>query len=208
MKRISEPTVKRLSHYYRTLTDLMANGQKTVSSQEIAEINDITAAQVRKDLSYFGSFGKRGKGYNIEELHETIGKILGLNRHWNVALVGFGNIARALLKYNEFKKQGFFIQAVFEADENKTGKTVDGVDIVHINDAASVIASKEIEIAIIAVPAREAQKVIDYLSELGIKAFLNFATTRIRPPEGVVVKNENMSVELEALSYFLTNKEE
>ncbi|RMH65349.1 MAG: redox-sensing transcriptional repressor Rex [Calditrichaeota bacterium] len=206
MKKISESTVKRLSQYYRILTDQIEKGRETISSHKIAEINQVTAAQVRKDLSFFGSFGKRGLGYNTVALRKKIGDILGLNRTWNVALVGYGNIGRALLKYDEFRKQGFLFQVVFEADENKTGRTDGGVEIVHTKDAPSIVASKEIEIVIIAVPAREAQKVIDYFIDLGVRAFLNFATTSIHVPEGVVVKNENMSIELEALSYFLTNE--
>jgi len=206
MKKISESTVKRLSQYYRILTDQIEKGRETISSHKIAEINQVTAAQVRKDLSFFGSFGKRGLGYNTVALRKKIGDILGLNRTWNVALVGYGNIGRALLRYDEFRKQGFLFQVVFEADENKTGRTDGGVEIVHIKEAPSIVASKEIEIVIIAVPAREAQKVIDYFIDLGVRAFLNFATTSIHVPEGVVVKNENMSIELEALSYFLTNE--
>ncbi len=206
MRKISESTVTRLSQYYRILNDLIENNVETVSSSEIAQINSITAAQVRKDLSFFGSFGKRGLGYKTRELKETIAGILGLHKKWNVALVGFGNIGRALLLYDEFKKQGFYIQAIFEVDENKIGSTIHGVDILHVNDAPQVLLSKEIEIIIIAVPAKSAQKVIDFFVGLGIKAFLNFASTSIHVPKGVIVKNENMSIELEALTYFLTNK--
>ncbi len=206
MRKISESTVTRLSQYYRILNDLIENNVETVSSSEIAQINSITAAQVRKDLSFFGSFGKRGLGYKTRELKETIAGILGLHKKWNVALVGFGNIGRALLLYDEFKKQGFYIQAIFEVDENKIGSTIHGVDILHVNDAPQILLSKEIEIIIIAVPAKSAQKVIDFFVGLGIKAFLNFASTSIHVPKGVIVKNENMSIELEALTYFLTNK--
>jgi len=206
MRKISESTVTRLSQYYRILNDLIENNVETVSSREIAQINSITAAQVRKDLSFFGSFGKRGLGYKTRELKETIAGILGLHKKWNVALVGFGNIGRALLLYDEFKKQGFHIQAIFEVDENKIGSTIHGVNILHVNDAPQVLLSKEIEIIIIAVPAKSAQKVIDFFVNLGIKAFLNFASTSIHVPKGVIVKNENMSIELEALTYFLTNK--
>ncbi len=206
MRKISESTVTRLSQYYRILNDLIEKNVETVSSSEIAQINSITAAQVRKDLSFFGSFGKRGLGYKTRELKETIAGILGLHKKWNVALAGFGNIGRALLLYDEFKKQGFHIQAIFEVDENKIGSTIHGVDILHVNDAPQILLSKEIEIVIIAVPAKSAQKVIDFFVNLGIKAFLNFASTSIRVPKGVIVKNENMSIELEALTYFLTNK--
>ncbi|HHM01762.1 MAG TPA: redox-sensing transcriptional repressor Rex [Caldithrix abyssi] len=206
MKKISGSTVTRLSQYYRILNDLIENNVETVSSSEIAQINSITAAQVRKDLSFFGSFGKRGLGYNTRELRNTIAGILGLHKKWNVALVGFGNIGRALLLYDEFRKQGFLFQAIFEVDENKIGRRVHGVDIVHVKEAPQILFSKEIEIVIIAVPAKNAQGIIDFFVGLGIKAFLNFATTSIHVPKDVIVKNENMSIELEALTYFLTNK--
>ncbi len=122
MKKISDSTISRLSTYYRTLSNLIDQGIETVSSDEIAEINNITSAQVRKDLSFFGSFGKRGLGYNTKALREEIAKILGLKKEWNIALVGVGNIGRALIDYEEFRKQGFIIKALFDKDRKKIGK--------------------------------------------------------------------------------------
>lgn len=207
MKKISDSTISRLSTYYRTLSNLIDQGIETVSSEQIAEINNITSAQVRKDLSFFGSFGKRGLGYNTKDLRDQIAKILGLQKKWNVALVGVGNIGRALIDYAEFKKQGFIIKALFDNDPEKVGKEIGGLKIYHMDSACNVIKEQKIEIAIIAVPAKVAQSVVDSLVQCGVKAFLNFAPITIKVPNDVMVKYENMSIELEALSYFLTQNE-
>lgn len=204
MKKIATSTISRLSTYYRTLNTLLNKNSATVSSEEIAHINGFTSAQVRKDLSFFGAFGKRGLGYNVEKLRDEIGKILGLGKKWNVALVGFGNIGRALVDYKEFKTQGFLIKAIFDNNPQKVGEVINGIKVHHFDDSCKVAADEKIEIAIIAVPADKAQQVVDSLIGCGIKAYLNFAPVTIKTPENVRVKNENMSIELEALSYFLT----
>jgi redox-sensing transcriptional repressor len=204
MNKISDSTINRLSKYHRTLCRLRQDAVHTVSSDLIAEINDITAAQVRKDLSFFGSFGKRGTGYNTVELEEQIEKILGLSKKWNVALVGIGNIGRALVNYSEFKKRGFEIKAIFDTSSEKIGAKVNGVLINDVQQASQIIESKKIDIAIIAVPVAYAQDTVDLFIENGVRAFLNFAPVTIKTPENVLVKNENMSIELEALSYFLS----
>ncbi|APF16758.1 Redox-sensing transcriptional repressor rex [Caldithrix abyssi DSM 13497] len=207
MKKISDSTISRLSTYYRTLSHLIDQGIETVSSEQIAEINNITSAQVRKDLSFFGSFGKRGLGYNTRDLRDQIANILGLSKKWNVALVGVGNIGRALIDYAEFKKQGFHIKALFDNDPKKVGQEIGGLKIHHMDSVCNVVKEEKIEIAIIAVPAKVAQSVVDSLVKCGVKAFLNFAPITIKAPDDVMVKNENMSIELEALSYFLTQNE-
>ena len=206
MKKISDSTIGRLSRYYRTLTELMEKKVLTISSNEIANINSITSAQVRKDLSFFGTFGKRGLGYNTELLRNQIGKILGLEKTWNVGLAGFGNIGRALIGYQEFKKQGFHIKAIFDNDPALFGQQIEGIKISNVKKACEVVKDKQLDIIIIAVPAKYAQSLIDTFLECGIRAFLNFAPTSVKVPDNVVVKNENMSIELEALSFFLMNK--
>lgn len=205
MRKISDPTISRLSTYYRTLTNLIEKGVETVSSDKIAHINDITSAQVRKDLSFFGSFGKRGLGYNTEALRAEIGRILGLGKTWNIALVGVGNIGRALLDYEEFKKQGFIFKALFDKAPEKVGTEINGLTVHHIADACYISRKEKIEIAIIAVPAKKAQEVVDAMVECGVRAFLNFAPITVKTPENVQVKYENMSIELEALSFYLTH---
>ena len=204
MQKISDPTISRLSTYYRTLSRLIEQDIETISSEKIADINNITSAQVRKDLSFFGSFGKRGLGYNTKALRDEIATILGLDKKWNIALVGVGNIGRALIDYEEFRRQGFFIKALFDNDFKKVGTKVDAYTIHHIDDVCHVSKKEKLEIAVIAVPAKNAQTVVDSLVECGVKAFLNFAPITIKVPQGIVVKNENMSIELEALSYHLS----
>jgi redox-sensing transcriptional repressor len=206
VKKISDSTIRRLSKYYRTLNELIEKKVETVSSNEIANINSITSAQVRKDLSFFGTFGRRGLGYNTYLLKDNIATILGLKKTWNVGLAGFGNIGHALLHYQEFKKQGFIIKAIFDNDQGKIGQVIDGITVNPISDACEISKDTQIEIVIIAVPPKNAQSLVDHFISCGIKAFLNFAPTSIKVPENVLVKNENMSIELEALSFFLTNK--
>ncbi len=206
MKKISESTINRLSKYYRTLQTLIDKEVDTISSEDIADIESITAAQVRKDLSFFGTFGKRGLGYNTRELKEAIGKILGLKKNWNVALVGVGNIGRALVNYNEFKKQGFNIIACFDKDPEKVGKRVGNLKIHPEKNLCKILKGERIDIVIITVPADQAQTVVDQAVYCGVKAFLNFAPVSLKAPDKVLIKNENMSIELEALSYHLTNR--
>ena len=206
MKKISDSTINRLSKYFRTLERLQEKRIETISSEEIAEIDGVTSAQVRKDLSFFGTFGKRGLGYNTEELKNIIGKILGLNKQWNVAVVGIGNIGMALIDYAEFKKQGFLIQLLLDNDEKKIGQKVKNLEIKSFSAAYDHLKNENIQLVIIAVPSNVAQSVADVVINAGIGAILNFAPMNIKKPDSVMVKNENMSIELEALSYFLTNK--
>ena len=206
MKKISDSTIGRLSTYYRTLSTLIEKNVETVSSDEIADINNITSAQVRKDLSFFGTFGKRGLGYNTKDLRDEIASILGLKKKWKIALAGVGNIGRALINFNEFKTQGFHFTALFDNDPKKIGTEISGLKVHSIDDVCTVIKNNEIEIVIVAVPTKMAQDVIDVFVKCGVKAFLNFAQVTIKVPEDVLVKNENMSIELEALSYYLTKE--
>jgi redox-sensing transcriptional repressor len=206
MKKISDSTISRLSKYYRTLGRLIEKKVKTVASDEIAEIDGVTSAQVRKDLSFFGTFGKRGLGYNTVDLQNNIGTILGLYKKWNVALVGIGNIGHALVDYQEFKKQGFIIKLLLDNDENKIGTIVGNLEIKPFAEAVETLEEEKIQIAIVAVPANVAQGVVNSLTDAGVKAILNFAPLSLKVPKGVMIKNENMSIELEALSYFLTNR--
>ncbi|TFH02660.1 MAG: redox-sensing transcriptional repressor Rex [Calditrichales bacterium] len=206
MKKISDSTISRLSKYYRTLGRLIEQKVQTISSEEIAEIDGVTSAQVRKDLSFFGTFGKRGLGYNTVDLQNNISTILGLYKKWNVALVGIGNIGRALVDYEEFKKQGFVIRLLLDNDENKVGMKIGDLEIKSFENSAEHLEEEKIQIAIVAVPARVAQSVVNELTDAGVRAILNFAPLSLKVPDGVIIKNENMSIELEALSYFLTNR--
>jgi redox-sensing transcriptional repressor len=206
MEKISAATISRLSQYYRTLDRLIEQKIQTVSSDEIAEIDGVTSAQVRKDLSFFGSFGRRGLGYNTATLKNNIGYILGLDKTWNVAIIGIGNIGRALVEYSEFKKQGFIIRLLFDNDSEKIGKKISDLPIHSFTEVNEYIKIGDINIAIVAVPAKVAQSVVNILIESGIKAILNFAPISLKVPGGVIIKNENMAIEIESLSYHLKNR--
>ncbi len=203
LPKIPEMTIRRLSVYTRCLLQLEEDGVKTVSSQELAERFNLNSAQVRKDLAYFGEFGVRGIGYYVSGLKAELQKILGLDREWAVALVGFGNLGSALFHYKGFGRQGFRIAVVVDDDPAKVGREVDHVPIVASRDLPREIKSRGIQIAIVAVPAESAQAVTDQLVAAGIRAVLNFAPMRLRVPRDVRLKNVDLSIELETLSFYL-----
>ena len=201
--KIPEMTVRRLSVYTRCLQQLEEDGVKTVSSQELAERFNFNSAQVRKDLAYFGEFGVRGIGYYVAGLKAELQKILGLDREWPVALVGLGNLGSALFHYKGFSKQGFRIVAIFDDDPAKAGTTQEGVPIMPMRELAKETKARNLQIAIVAVPAESAQAVTEKLTAAGIKAILNFAPGRIRAVKEVRLKNVDLSIELESLSFYL-----
>jgi redox-sensing transcriptional repressor len=203
LPKIPEMTVRRLSVYTRCLQQLEEDGAKTISSQELAERFNLNSAQVRKDLAYFGEFGVRGIGYYVSGLKSELRRILGLDREWPIALVGFGNLGSALFHYKGFARQGFRIAAVFDDDPAKYGREVGGVPILPGRDLTRVVRAQAIQIAVVAVPADSAQAVTDQLVAAGIKSVLNFAPTRIRVPRDVRLKDVDLSIELETLSFYL-----
>ncbi len=196
-------TIRRLSVYTRCLLQLEEDGVKTVSSTELAERFSLNSAQVRKDLAYFGEFGVRGIGYYVSGLKAELQRILGLDREWAVALVGFGNLGSALFHYKGFGRQGFRIAVVIDDDPAKIGREIDAVPIVSSRDIAREIKARGIQIAIIAVPPEAAQTVTEQLVAAGIKAVLNFAPTRLRVARDIRLKNVDLSIELETLSFYL-----
>jgi redox-sensing transcriptional repressor len=204
-RRISESTIHRLSVYYRALQRLEKENYETISSKQLAKRDKLTPAQVRKDLSFFGSFGTRGLGYPVVELRSRIAGILGIDRTWDVALIGVGNIGSALVSYKEFQRQGFLIKRVFDNDQRKIGSNHKGIVVSDIRNIVAELRDNNIEIVIIAVPSAVAQVVVDDVVEAGIKAILNFAPINLKVPDDVVVRNENMSMELEYLSFSLSN---
>jgi len=207
MKKVSSSTVARLSLYLRVLEDAATDDVRTLSSGELAKGCATTAAQVRKDLSVFGTFGKRGTGYPVPELVAQLRAILGLERTWRVALVGAGRIGAALLGYADFRRQGFLIDAVFDADDAKVGRTFQGHRVRTDRELEAAVAAGEIDIAIVAVPAEAAQDVVDRVVAAGVRAVLNFAPVKLRVPAGVALKNVNMAAEMEGLSFALANQE-
>lgn len=202
--KIPRVTVERLSLYLRCVREL--EEESIVSSREVARLAGTSDAQVRKDLAYFGEFGTPGRGYRAGELKDHLLKILGLDRVWKVALVGVGSLGKALLAYPGFKKHGFEIKVAFDIDPSKIGKKYRGVEVRGLEKAPEILTQEGIKIGIVAVPTPSAQKVVDKLIEGGVKGILNFAPTRVQVPEGVVLKNVDLTRELESISFFLTEK--
>ena len=201
-KRIPEGAISRLFVYLRELTELTKLNIRTISSAELGERINLSDAQVRKDLGYFGQFGVSGAGYSTEELKAALEKILGKDKIWNVAVVGAGHLGSALLNYPGFKERGLNIVAAFDADARKIGKRVKDVTIQSIDELPKAIREKKVSIGIIAVPAKDAQEVAGKLIKAGIKCILNFAPAALIVPENVKVKDVDLSRELETLSYF------
>ena len=204
--KVSESTVRRLSLYYRGLSGFEREGHKTVSSKDLAKEGNLTPAQVRKDLSFFGSFGTRGLGYPVKELKEKIARILGLDRTWNVALVGVGNVGSALVSYKEFPKQGFNIKLLFDNDQRKINKNHKGIKVSDVADLARGLKEHKIDMVILAVPAAAAQVVTDDVVSAGVKSILNFAPVHIEVPGDVTLRSVNMAMELEHLSFSMVTK--
>jgi redox-sensing transcriptional repressor len=207
VKRIADSTVRRLSAYLRFLEDFEGRGLTTISSEELAKRGGTTSAQVRKDLSFFGSFGKRGLGYSVPELAGRLREILGLGREWKIVIVGAGKIGAALAQYRGFRQRGFSILAAYDNNPEKIGRTLEGIPVRDIGQLEHDIRRERPDIAVLTVPAEEAQSVVDRVVSVGIKAILNFAPTQLQAPADVTVKTVNMAMELEGLSFALTNRE-
>ena len=207
MKRIADSTVRRLSAYLRFLEDFDGRGLTTISSEELARRGGATSAQVRKDLSLFGSFGKRGLGYSVPELSRQLRDILGLGREWRVVIVGAGKIGAALAQYRGFRQRGFVILGAYDNNPDKIGQTVEGMAVSDIRQMERDFARDQPDIVVLTVPGEEAQLVLDRVVKAGVKAVLNFAPTQLQAPADVTVKTVNMAMELEGLSFALTNRE-
>jgi redox-sensing transcriptional repressor len=201
---ISESTVRRLSHYYRVLTEVEGEGRPMISSHRLAEREGITSAQVRKDLSMFGSFGRRGLGYNVAHLRQEIRAILGLDRRWRVAVVGAGHVGSALIAYRGFEAQGFDVVAVFDKDPGRVGQRVGAQLIRDVAALAAPGATGQFDLGVIATPVRVAQEVADALVAVGVRGILNFAPRKLFVPRNVALRNVDMTVEFESLSFALT----
>lgn len=202
-RKVSKSAVRRLSRYLRVLEDLFSDGAEVVSSGELSDQAGTSAAQVRKDLSLFGSFGKRGMGYEVAPLRAQLREILGLNRKWRVALIGAGRIGAALFEYPPFRERGFEIVSVLDNDPKKVGTRWGGIAIRGMEELDATLRRERVEIVILAVPGGAAQEVAEEVAEAGVHGILNFAPVRIRLPEGFWVSDVNMTVEMETLSYAL-----
>ena len=204
--RIPVMTVRRLSTYYRVVRSLEASGDtEPLSSERMSELTGFTAAQVRRDLAYFGTFGKRGVGYPVGELQASLRAILGIDRAWTIALVGVGNLGTALLSYRNFTQQGFVIAGAFDADPGKHGRPFGHLRVRPMSELPLAVSEQQIALAIVAVPGDEAQSVVDQVVQAGIRGILNFAPVKVRVPPGVHLSRVDLSIEIEYLAYLLTN---
>lgn len=199
--KIPEATIIRLSVYSRHLTEVDRKGIITISSGEIAEGVGVSPAQVRKDLAYFGEFGTRGVGYNVKDLRRHILRILGLGQDWSVSLVGIGNLGLALSTYKGFRERGFIITSIFDNDPKKIGTTINGVEVTSIDQIEETAAANKTQIGIIAAPSAFAQEIADKLVISGVKAILNFAPVVLNVPPEVELRNVDLAVNLEVLTF-------
>ena len=203
---IPDIVIRRLPIYARSLQYLIHDGLETVSSSELGQRLGVSAAQIRRDLSYFGEFGKQGKGYNVAYLLDQINTILGLNHDWPMALVGLGHLGRALLHYDELADRGFCIRSLFDHNPAKVGTKIGDMVIHPLEELASVLEKENIRMAIIAVPARGAQEVADALVEAGVRAILNYAPIVVQVPPRVKIRHIDPVVALQSMTYYLENE--
>lgn len=202
-EKISELTTNRLSIYLRCLNELASEGRKTVSSDKLATRFHLNSAQIRKDLACFGEFGVRGVGYYVEDLRDQLTRILGLDHHHRVAIIGAGRLGAALADYYGFTQTNFEVAALFDADPEKIGHEIGDVKVFSVSDFRKVAEREGIDVAVIAVPAEYAQGVLEMIVEAGIKAVMNFAPTPLLADDDIKLKTVDLTISLESLSYFL-----
>ncbi|MBL1228090.1 redox-sensing transcriptional repressor Rex [Enterococcus sp. BWB1-3] len=204
---IPRATARRLPLYYRYLRILYDAGKNKVSSTELSEAVQVDSATIRRDFSYFGELGKRGYGYDVENLMNFFGKTLNDDELTNVALIGVGNLGSALLKYKFHQSNSIRVSCAFDINEDIVGRIVDGVPVYPIEDMLEQIKMQQIEVAILTLPARKAQDIVNQLAEAGIKGILNFTIARLAAPSHVLIQNVDLTNELQTLIYFLHNDE-
>ena len=207
LKRIADSTIRRLSLYLRFLEEFENAGLTTVSSEELAARGGTTSAQVRKDLSFFGSFGKRGLGYQVAELTQRMRRILGLERDWRVVIIGVGKIGSALAQYEGFQQRGFSVVGLYDSDPAKIGREMYDLTVRAVESLVEDNRERPVDIAVIAVPASAAQRVVDQVVAAGITGIMSFAPIQLHVPAEVTLNTVNMAMELERLSFALSNRE-
>lgn len=208
-KKVSIAVVKRLPRYYRYLSDLLDNDIKRISSRELSERMHITASQIRQDLNCFGGFGQQGYGYNVEYLYNEIRNILGVPELLTTIIIGAGNMGQAIAKYDNFKRRGFDITAVFDNDPKLIGKKINNLEILHINELEKFIKSNKVDIAVLCIPKKYAKEIAERVASLGVQGIWNFSSVDLHAEEdkyGVVVENVHLSDNLMVLGYRLNEK--
>lgn len=202
---VPETVVRRLPIYVRALAQLEAEGIKTISSLELGRFIGVTAAQIRKDLSYFGEFGKQGRGYEVSHLLREVRRILGLTRVWPMVVVGAGRLGQAIASYDGFKPRGFEVVAVFDNDPAKIGQPVGHLVVRDVDELPAIVRALGVKIGIVAVPAAEAQKVANLMVDAGIRAVLNYAPTALHVPEGIRLEDVDPVAILQSMTYYLVS---
>jgi redox-sensing transcriptional repressor len=197
--------IDRLPVYARALNYLESQGRDVVSSQELGIILGVTPAQIRKDLSYFGRFGKQGRGYNVQRLAVELRQILGLDRQWSMILLGVGHLGQAILTYDGFQPQGFIIVDAFDADPNVIGQRVGGLVVRPISELKKYLEERQVDIGIVAVPAAAAGPIIGDLIAGGVRSILNYAPTAVPVPERIQIKNIDPVLSLQSMTFYLKN---
>lgn len=200
---VPEVVVLRLPLYVRALTQLLSEGTDVVSSQQLGALLQMTPAQIRKDLSYFGRFGKQGRGYNVQFLLSELREILGLDRVWRACLIGVGRLGRAIINYPGFSPEGFTIVAAFDGDPAQVGTTLGGLHVQPMSDLPAAVQEKAINIGIVAVPSSQAQAVIDMLVQNDIKGILNYAPLAPKVPMHIVIRNIDPVLSLQSMTFYL-----
>jgi redox-sensing transcriptional repressor len=200
---VPDVVVLRLPLYVRALSQLLDAGSEVVSSQELGGLLQVTPAQIRKDLSYFGRFGKQGRGYNVRFLRDELKQILGLDRKWQACLVGIGNLGQAIVNYPGFAPEGFDIVAVFDSDTATVGTLVQGLTVQPMDELDACIRGGEISVGVVAVPAQQAQAVIDKLVDAGVHGILNYAPIAPQVPLNVVIRNLDPVLSLQSMTFYL-----
>ncbi|MBP1765581.1 MAG: redox-sensing transcriptional repressor Rex [Firmicutes bacterium] len=203
---ISKATIDRLPLYFRTLKQAEEEGVVIISSEELGRRIGITPEQIRKDFASFGEFGKKGVGYYVRELLRNVGEILGLHRNWNIAIIGVGHLGWALANYIDFEALGCNLRAIFDISPEIVGRPIKNIVVEHFNKIDEIIKERNIQIGVITVPNDAAQAVADRLTSLGIKGIWNFATIKVHVPEGTCLVNEDLSMGLSSVSYYLARQ--
>ncbi|NNF43109.1 MAG: redox-sensing transcriptional repressor Rex [Phycisphaerales bacterium] len=202
--KIPRPTIKRLSLYLRELEGRLTGGEHRINSRQLGKVLDLTDAQVRKDLAYFGQFGHPGIGYDVEELITALRRILGVDHRWRAVIVGAGNIGRALMSYGRLRRRGFDVVAIFDADPTLVGTRIAETTVQPVEQLAAVVRRSDARIGLIAVPAESAQAVADALMDAGVQGILNFAPARLTVAKDVAIVSVDLSVSLEQLAFSIS----